>query len=224
MRLKHLAAIFLLISLHTGGQAQSGRTPVSQQARPATGGAAGCSLTLAQSPSLLGLRLGMTKDHLLSRFPNLKITDANDLGVSTASLPSASLEGLTTTRTEFEKVESVTLELTDGRLSYMRLGYPPTNKWRSLDDFLSKVADWLGLSGDWKHFYEREDKRFRDAEDFREKTLECGAWRISVGIGVEGIGAQTPHIKLEDVIASKKVEAREAEKSRRAASEQKPGA
>jgi hypothetical protein len=89
-----------------------------------------------------------------------------------------------------------------------------------VDAFLATVATSLNLSGTWDNFYDRDDKTFRDIEDFRDKSLECRDFRISVGIGVEGFGEQTPHVKLEDMTAQRKVKAREDEENRRKAEEE----
>ena len=201
--------------------AQSGRVPEETRPRRTASGPR-CALNLSQAPAPLGLRLGMSLPQVLARFPVLKVSPPNELGVSSAYLEDLYLSRRPISDPGFRDVTNVALEFTDGRLSYLRLGYKVTNSWNSMDQFLSSVATWLDLSGEWDHFYDLEDKNFRDIEDFRDKALECEGFRVSAGIGVEGIGEQTPHIKLEDTVAAEMVRAREDAKSRREAEQQRP--
>jgi hypothetical protein len=210
-----LMIAFAVLYATTTAVAQSGRTlqsPTSTQSPSLQ-----CALTRASAPALLGFRLGMTKEELLQRLPGLQVTAANELGVSTVSVKGRDLGVASNNTSEFEQVENVTMELTDNRLTYIRLGYAGTTKWKSADEFVSRAAGWLKVSGEWKHFYDLSNKTFRDTEDFRAQAIECDGLRLSVGIGVEGVSQQMPHIKLEDMAASGVVEEREAAKARREA-------
>jgi hypothetical protein len=96
-------------------------------------------------------------------------------------------------------VDTVALEFTNARLTYIRVNYPITNRWESPDEFLAALATKLNIEGTWKHFYDWQEKDVRDTKELRDLALECEGFRISAGIGVEGLGRdQTPHFELEE--------------------------
>ena len=77
------------------------------------------------------------------------------------------------------------------------------------------MAPKFNLNGEWRPFYDWENKDVRDAEDLRDLGIECSGFRLSVGIGVEGLGGdQRPHYELDDLIASQTVRAREEKRSK----------
>jgi outer membrane protein TolC len=172
-----------------------------------------CTLSLAEAPIIGGFRLGMTIDEAQARFPNNPIPAPNEFGVSTMHL-----RGINSPAgSALEGANNITVEFTDGRLSYIRVGYPVTNKWENKDEFVASIASRLDINGRWVPFYDWENKTIRDAEDLRDMALECSGFRLSAGIGIEGIGSgdQTPHIELEDEAAARTVKAREEEKAAR---------
>ena len=203
---------FLLIALAaaTTAAAQSGNVRVGagsgHRAAPPSDDRVTCPLTIAEAPEMANLRLGMSLSDALVRLPGATVSPADELGVSTMYVE------LPPERQSATGISNLTLEFTDGRLSYIRVGYPATRRWNSMDEFLAATAARLNLSGTWDYFYDRAEKSFRDLEDFRDKSLECRGFRVSVGLGVEGIGPQMPHIKLEDTVAQRLVKAREEER------------
>jgi outer membrane protein TolC len=158
-----------------------------------------CLLTRAQSPTVSGFHLGMTADAARALAPSLDLQP--DDGVLRATLPSAELLGQNQRSAPYmEGVESVALEFTGGRLTYVRVNYPVTNQWESPDEFIAALAAKLNLKGVWKHFYDWENKDVRDTKELRDLALECDGFRLSAGIGVEGIGGdQTPHFEMEEI-------------------------
>jgi hypothetical protein len=123
---------------------------------------------------------------------------------------------------QVSEVETIDLEFTDGRVSFVRLNYPRTGRWQSNDQFLSVTAARLGLAGKWKPFYDWQDKGVRDLQVLKDLALECDDIRLSVGIGLEGIGAdQSPHVTLEDLKAARTVQEREDAQKRQKGEEQK---
>jgi len=106
-------------------------------------------------------------------------------------------------------------------LTFIRLNYQRTDRWESKDQFLSIVAAKLGVKGRWTAFYDWQDKSAREPQDFRDMALECVGFRLRVGIGTEGIGAdQTPHITLEDMSAARIMREREESRPRNETGEQ----
>jgi outer membrane protein len=156
-----------------------------------------CALTPAQAPDVGGLRLGMSAIQAQSLFPFLNLQSADEPGVARATLKASDL-GRQSEGSYLAGMETIALEFTDGRLSFIRVNYPVTNRWESTDEFLSSLAPKLNLRGTWKLFYDWENKDIRDTKELRDLALECKGFRISAGIGVEGLGRdQTPHFEME---------------------------
>jgi outer membrane protein TolC len=177
---------------------------------PENSGQPKCALNLMQSPDVGGLRLGMSVEQTQLLFPFLKVMKADDPGVVSATLKSSELNYRSESKSFFEGAETVALEFTGGRLSFIRVNYPATSKWGSSDEFVSVIAEKLNLQGTWKHFYDWETKTIRDIRDLRDQALECGGFRIIAGIGVESIGGdQRPHFEFEDMNAAQGLEKRE---------------
>jgi outer membrane protein TolC len=196
--------------------------PAAPAIQPESKAAPPCTLGPEQAPKIAGLYLGMTENQMKQLVPGLQISSANELGVSNAQLRAADIGKLADTGSFFEGVESIALEFTDSRLSFIRVAYPVTSKWSSKDQFLSVMAPKFPLRGDWKPFYDWRNKDVRDTEDLRDLAIECGGFRLSVGIGIEGVGGdQTPHYELDDMLAAQLVKGREEQRSLRE-EQQKP--
>ena len=152
----------------------------------------------------------MTIAQVQALFPSLNVSTPSDTGVQSATLKSSELNYSPQSRSYFEGVEAVALEFTDGRLSFIRVNYPATNRWGSSDEFVAVTAEKLNVQGAWKRFYDWENKSVRDIKDLRDQALECNGFRIVAGIGVEGTGGdQRPHFFFEDMNAVQAVEKRQ---------------
>ncbi len=186
-------------------------------ARPViVAGAKTCALTKAQSPALGGLRLGLTIEQAAAVFPGLAVGGVSDLGVAQAVLRKAELAGQAANLPLSADVDMLSLEFTDGLLTRIRVNYLPTNKWESKDQFTSLMAAKLNLPGPWTALYDWQEKDVRDMQDLRDFALDCDGFRLSVGIGLEGLGAdQTPHITLEDMTAARTIRQRETDAQKR---------
>jgi outer membrane protein TolC len=157
-----------------------------------------CLLNPTQAPDVAGLRLGLSLSEAQSLFPSLSVQPIDEPGVVRATLKGEAL-GTQPPDSYLAGVESVALEFTGNRLSYIRVNYPVTNQWESADEFLSALVLRLNLKGTWKRFYDWENKDVRDTKELRDLALECRGFRISAGIGVEGVGRdQTPHFEMEE--------------------------
>ncbi|HSQ25442.1 MAG TPA: TolC family protein, partial [Pyrinomonadaceae bacterium] len=176
---------------------------------------AACALTRDQAPDIGGLRLGMTLAQVKTLISSVSLNSVNEDGVSQAEVKSSAINQMPTS-SFFEGAERINLEFVDGKLSFVRVAYPPTNKWSSKDEFLSTLAPKFQLRGQWEPFYDWQTKDARDAQDLRDLAIECEGFRLSAGIGIEGLGGdQTPHYELDDMVAARLVKERKAERSRR---------
>lgn len=174
-----------------------------------------CSLRREQAPRIGEFFLGMNENQMKQLVPGIEISAANEVGVSNAQLKGSEI-GKLAAGSFFEGADTIELEFTDGRLSLIRVAYPMTDKWASKDAFLSAIAPKFPIQGDWKPFYDWNNKEIREAADLRDLGIECEGFRLSVGIGIEGLGGnQTPHYEIEDMIASQLVRTREEERQKR---------
>ncbi len=181
-----------------------------------------CALKATQAPTLGGLRLGMTATEAAAVLPLLAVERADALGVARAMLSRAELGGQLAALPLAADVATLNLEFADARLTRISVSYQPTNKWESKDQFLSVVAARLNTTGRWRAFYDWQDKNIRDQQDLRDLALECTGFRLSLGIGIEGIGAdQMPHVTLADTAAAQTIRQREDAARQREAEEQK---
>jgi len=175
-----------------------------------------CSLGREKAPKIDRFYLGMTESELKQLVPGLQISAANELGVSNAELKPTDIAKLAGPGSFFEGVESIALKLTDGRLSYLRVAYPVTNKWTSKSEFLSMLAPKFSVRADWKPFYDWRNKDVRDPEDLGDLAIECEGFRLALGIGIEEVGGnQTPHYDLYDLAAAEVVRQREEQRKLR---------
>jgi outer membrane protein TolC len=157
-----------------------------------------CLLTPAQAPAVGGLHLGQSLNQAQAIFPSLNIQPADAAGVTHATLGGDAL-GRQPVESYLAGVETIALEFKGNRLSFIRVNYPVTNRWESPDEFLALLSAKLDLKGRWKRFYDWQDKDVRDTKELRDLALECKGFRLSVGIGVEGLGKdQTPHFEIEE--------------------------
>lgn len=173
--------------------------------------AAPCTMSLAQAPAIAGFRLGMTREEVQARFPNSPVPAPDESGLSIMHLRGIQAPA----GSALEGANNLTIELLDDRLVYIRVSYATTDKWQSMDEFVASVAERLGVRGQWKRFYDWENKTIRDAEDLRDSALECHGFRLSAGIGIEGLTSneQTPHLELEDMSAIQTIRAREEQRA-----------
>ena len=190
--------------------------PVAPVVQPESKVPPPCSLGREQAPKIDGLYLGMTESQMKQLVPGIQISKANEVGVSNAQLRGADISKLVGSSSFFEGIDSIDLEFTDGRLSFIRVAYPGRGKWTGNNAFLSVMAPKFPIQGDWKPFYDWRNKDVRYADDLRDLAIECEGFRLSVGIGIEGVGgSQTPHYELEDLVAAQLVKTREEERRKR---------
>jgi outer membrane protein TolC len=201
------------LSAMTGTQSSSS----SSSASGAAGGTV-CPLTLAQAPGIGGLRLGMTSAQVAALFPGLKLSPPDKVEVSNAVLTKKEFGG----NQFFEGIQTVLLQFVGDRLYFIHVGYPVTNTWNNKDEFALSVAQKLGIQGDWKPFYNWQDKSVRDLADLRSMAVECTGFRLSAGIGIEGLGGdQFPRFELEDMNTSRLVRQRAEDLRRKETEEEK---
>jgi hypothetical protein len=120
-----------------------------------TSGPSQCSLKLAQSPVVRGVKLGMKTEDLLAMFPGS--ADQDDIRNSLTKVegyPHFGVVGINirpaaySTKERFEGIVSYGLLLVDGRVGEFQVEYVPPPfgpKWLKPDDFIAKLAETYAL-------------------------------------------------------------------------------
>jgi hypothetical protein len=109
-----------------------------------------CSLKidqLADGPELRGFHLGMTYEQVKARVPPIQFGPVDQFGVAKTSInPSF---GRQFDKASFADVRTISLDLLDGRLVTLWIGYDSTFKWQQLDEFVAGMSRSLNLPTAW---------------------------------------------------------------------------
>jgi hypothetical protein len=109
-----------------------------------------CSAKLAglpQVPELRGFRLGMTREQVKARVPQIVFGSTDDLGVSKTSINPYYDPKID--KSSFEDVRTVSLDFLDGRVTQLWIGYEDTFKWKTLDDFVKGISLAFAVPDQW---------------------------------------------------------------------------
>lgn len=164
----------------------------------AQGVGSGCSLKLADLPSvaeLRGFRPGMTIEQVRARLPKVQMRPADQFGFTSLNIFPDYETGID--KTTFEGVRTISLEILDGRVTSLWVGYDKSFKWQALDEFTSGMTAALKLPNSWR-------------SKFRNRLLDCADFTIAV-IPV----GESPSIKITDETAREILEKRKAAKEDR---------
>lgn len=133
-----MTAVFVLTTVSVYGQTQSSAvTP--------------CSLKVAQSPAVRGIKLGMKTADILAFFPGSADQDDIRNALSAAEgYPSFGVVGINispsrySTKERFNGIVDYGFVFVDGRLNQYQVNYVPPPfgpRWQRPDDFVSKIAE-----------------------------------------------------------------------------------
>jgi hypothetical protein len=134
-----------------------------------------CAQEMDKVPDIRGLRLNMTLDELKKRFPCLPEPAVNKYGYSMVVIDKenppepippirrrSSISGvLSETDVEqthvtgrydnaFSGVERAYLEFVDAKLKRFRVVYPNDVKWNSVDEYVQKLSEKIGIDTRWE--------------------------------------------------------------------------
>ena len=163
-----------------------------------------CTLTLAQSPVVNGLRLGMTVDEVLALFPGSR--EDKEVSASLAGPPgrygTSSLlirPEKYSTKAKFAGVSQITLQMLDGRVSNMHVGYNGP-EYKHVDEFVAKFIEGKKLPAPhaWEPYV---------GMDTQLKSLKCKGFELSVFAGGKNVH-NINYVQLEDVAAKQKLKER----------------
>jgi hypothetical protein len=154
-----------------------------------------CSLKLAELPTvpeMRGFSVGMTMEQVKARLPKIHIRPADEFGYTSLNIFPDYEQGID--KTAFEGVRTVTLDILDGRVFSVWLGYDKSFKWQTIDEFVSGITSAFKLPNSWR-------------SKFRTRLLDCSDFTISV----TPVG-ESPSVKISDNAARELLGKRQAAK------------
>jgi len=162
-----------------------------------------CTLKLSEAPVLYGLKLGMTPEEILARFPGSK----DDAELRSALAAPAGRFGNSTllitpskygSAEDYKEISRITFSLLDGRVSNFTISYKGP-EWPHVDKFIENFANGKNLlpADRWEPF---------SGMDTQMKTLTCNGFSIRIFAG--GEGGSLNYVLLEDLDADKKLKDR----------------
>ncbi len=167
---------------------------------------------LPTAPELLGFNLGMTKDDVKARVPQVVFGRTDPFGVSKTTINPHFDPRID--KTKFEGVRSVSLDLLDDRLTLLWIGYDETFKVQAIDEFVKLVSQSLKLTSSWS------------AWKGRGQQLRCADFQLIVTTVAGGPSLRLLDVGAEEVIAARRLAKEErdsaAEVAAVAAGEQTP--
>lgn len=181
-----------------------GASAVSAQAQSlAAHGQGSCSMTMARSPVIGGLRLGMTPQQVLALFPgsgkDSEVLASLNSPVSKFGVSSFSIRpDKYGSKTKFAAISQIAFTLLDGRVSGMHVGYNGP-EWKHVDQFVEKFSQGTTLPAAhaWEPYV---------GLDTQLKTLRCKDFEISIYAG--GKGGNINYVQMKDLTAQQKLKER----------------
>ena len=163
--------------------AASAASPAAGQVVGQTPGQMKCALTMAQAPSVRGLRLGMTAEEVRALFPDEgerpEVWNMLEVAASPPHFGAVRvfLQPFTfpaPVNEKFAGVDSFLLVIFDGRVTEMTVKYrgpgsiPKGPRWESVGDFVSKFAE----------AYRLPDESEWERTGARERALKCAGYEV----------------------------------------------
>ncbi len=166
-----------------------------------------CTLTLAQlpdAPELFGFRLGMTKDQVKARVPQVVFGRTKAFGVLKTSINPDFDPKID--KSTFAGVRTISLDFLDERLTSLWLGYDSSFKWHTLPEFVEGISKSLHLPDAWISWKSRGQQ------------LRCADFQMTVSIVAEGASFRILDKNAEETLTARR-EAQEQQTSEEESSE-----
>ncbi|MBV9958331.1 MAG: hypothetical protein JO360_07915 [Acidobacteria bacterium] len=190
--MKHLLAILFLIIAATTVSAQTGDAADKPP----------CALSVTQAPAINGLKLGMTVEQVLARFPGS--SEDKIIAAERARAPEKFGAGSFSiipekysTKDEFPGINQFNFRYIDGHIYSLRAAYNGQT-WKDVDEFVSKFAAdaKLPAAGFWDA---------TPGMEMQQKELKCSDLAITV-FASSGVN----HIELRDAASEQLLKERRA--------------
>ena len=141
----------------------------------ATAAQAQCTLKLSQlpdAPELFGFRIGMTKDQVKARVPQVVFSRKETFGLAKTSINPDFDPRIN--KSTFAGVRTISLELLDDKLTSLWLGYDSSFKWHTVPEFVEGISRSLHLQAAWAPWKSNG------------RQLHCADFQMTVSIVAEG--------------------------------------
>ncbi|PWT83370.1 MAG: hypothetical protein C5B44_00740 [Acidobacteria bacterium] len=181
-RLFSILLLFVLSGLAQGQQAQ-------------------CSLKLSElpaAPELVGFHLGMTKEQVKLKVPQVRFGKADDFGVSKTTINPFFDPRIDTS--SFEGIRSISLDFLDDRLTSLWIGYDSSFKVPNVEEFTKRISQSLHLPNGWTPWRSRGQQ------------MQCADFQLIVTMVADGPSFRMVDSKAEGVVAERR-EAKEEQDS-----------
>ena len=170
-----------------------------------------CTQKLAElpaAPELLGFRLGMTREEVKLRVPQVVFGRTDPFGVSKTTInpyfdPSID-------KTKFEAVRSISLDLLDDHLTSLWIGYDETFKVQDVNEFVKLVSQSLKVPVSWSTW------------KGRGQQIRCADFQLIVSIVARGPSLRVLDVGADELIAARRQAKEEQDSAAESATEEAP--
>jgi hypothetical protein len=160
-----------------------------------------CTLKLAQlpdAPELFAFRMGMTKEQVKVRLPQVVFGRTDEFKVSKTSINPDYDPRID--KSAFAGVRTISLDFLDDRITSLWLGYDSSFKWHTVPDFVEGISQSLHLPDAWASWKSRGQQ------------LRCADFQMTVSIVADGPSFRILDEDAEETLAGRR-EAREEQSS-----------
>ena len=196
--MRQVVFVVLLICFAATAKGQSSTSATANQP---------CKLTVAQSPEIRGVRLGMTAAKLLAAFPEENNQAAIENAIKVSKQPASYGVGRLDLRRDptnprFSFVNYITVEILDERVSRFHVAYVGP-EWKSTEQFIAKLSE---------AFHLLPAENWSGAATDMNSSLKCDGFEVNV---FRSIGNIDSSVSVRDVSAPQTVHnRREADKEK----------
>jgi hypothetical protein len=162
-----------------------------------------CTLDIANLPAateLLGFQLGMTKEQVKARVPQVVFGKKDDFGVSKTTINPYFDPRID--KSSFEGVRSISLDFLDEHLISLWIGYDGAYKTPTVDGFVKAVSQSLHLPNAWTPWRTRGQQ------------MRCANFQLTVIMVADG-----PSFRILDLAGDDNVAKRREEKEEQSSAE-----
>ena len=160
-----------------------------------------CTLKLAQlpdAPELFAFRMGMTKEQVKVRLPQVVFGRTDEFKVSKTSINPDFDPRID--KSAFAGVRTISLDFLDDRITSLWLGYDSSFKWHTVPEFVEGISQSLHLPNAWTSWKSRGQQ------------LRCADFQMTVSIVAEGPSFRILDEDAEETLVARR-EAREEQGS-----------
>lgn len=158
---------------------------------------------LPAAPELAGFQLGMTKEQVKARVPQIKFGHADTFGVSKTTINPYFDE--TIDKTKFQGMRSISLDLLDDKLTSIWIGFDETYKDHTTEEFVKSISQSLQVNGAWSSYRSRGQQ------------LRCTDFQLIVTTVANAPSFRLLDISADDLVAQRRQAKEEADAAAEAA-------